>query len=84
MTATRNRGSIDEAIDRIQAEYREMPGLHLTLDQMRRLWVLDLQTCQALVEKLVDARFLVPTPDGRYVRCDFRRSTRQRRNHQEV
>jgi hypothetical protein len=84
MTATGDRGPIDAAIDRIQSEYREMPGLRLTLDQMRRLWVLDRQTCQALVEKLVDARFLATTPDGRYVRCDFRRSTRQRQNHQEV
>jgi hypothetical protein len=76
--------SIDATIDRIQSEYREMPGLRLTLNQMRRLWMLDRQTCRTVIEKLVDARFLMPTADGRYVRCDFSGSTRQRRNHQEV
>jgi len=76
--------SIDETIARIQSEYREMPGLCLTFDQMRRLWTLDRRTCRTLVEKLVDARFLMLTRDGRYVRCDFRRSMRQRQHHQEV
>jgi len=76
--------SIDASIDRIQSEYREMPGLRLTFDQMRRLWMLDRRTCRTLIEKLVDARFLMPTADGQYVRCDFSGSRRQRRNHQEV
>ena len=95
MTATRERavvthgqadtdGSINATIHRIRSEYREMPGLRLTFEQMRRLWVLDRQTCRTLVEKLVDARFLKVTPDGQYVRCDFRRQTEQRRHHQEV
>jgi hypothetical protein len=75
--------SIDTAIDRIQSEYREMPGLRLTFDQMRRLWMLDRRTCRTLLKRLLDARFLKPTPDGQYVRCDFRRSTRRQR-HQEV
>ncbi len=72
MTERANIGvSIDATIDRIQSEDRELPGLRLTLDQMRRLWVLDRQTCRTVVEKLVDARFLMPTADGQYVRCDF-------------
>ena len=66
-------GSFDATINRIQSEYREMPGLCLTFDQMRRLWMLDRQTCRTLVEKLMETRFLKSTPDGRYVRCDFRR-----------
>jgi hypothetical protein len=75
--------SIDATIDRIQSEYREMPGLRLTFDQMRRLWRLDQRTCRELLEKLLEAQFLKQTRDGRYVRCDFRRSPR-RRHHQEV
>ena len=75
--------SIDTTIDRIQSEYREMPGLRLTFDQMRRLWMLNQQTCQALVDTLLEARFLKRTRDGQYVRCDFRQSPRRRR-HQEV
>lgn len=85
MTGTAKTGvSTDATIERIQSEYREMPGLRLTFDQMRRLWMLDYQTCHTLVAKLVDARFLMPTPDGRYARGDFRRLPRQRRNHQEA
>jgi hypothetical protein len=84
MTATGSRAPMTTIIDLVQSEYREMPGLRLTLEQMRRLWVLDRQTCQTVVEKLVDARFLMSTPDGQYVRCDLRRSTRQRQLHQEV
>lgn len=76
--------STDAIIDRIQSEYRDMPGLRLTFDQMRRLWMLDSRTCRTLIERLVDARFLMPTSDGQYVRCDLPRSTRQRQNHREV
>jgi hypothetical protein len=80
--ATTN-ASIDETIDRMQSEYREMPGLRLTFDQMRRLWTLDRPTCRILLEKLVGARFLMPTSDGQYLRCDSA-LTRQRERHQEV
>lgn len=81
MTSSRN--PLDNTIDRIKSEYREMPGLHLTFDQMLRLWRLDRSTCRTLVEKLIDAQFLTTTQDGRYVRCDATRPTRRRR-HQEV
>jgi hypothetical protein len=81
MANTRN--PLDNTIDRIKSEYREMPGLHLTFDQMLRLWRLDRSTCRTLVEKLIDAQFLTTTDDGRYVRGDITRSTRRRRR-QEV
>lgn len=71
---------LDRTIDRIKSEYREMPGLHLTFDQMLRLWRLDRPTCQTLVDKLVDARFLRTTRDGRYVRGDIARSPRRDRS----
>jgi hypothetical protein len=51
----------------VQAEYREMPGLKLTKPQMRRLWGLDTVVCDALVDSLVAARVLQPTPSGAYV-----------------
>lgn len=38
---------------RIEAEYREMPGLRLTMPQMQRLWGLDLDACAELVAVLV-------------------------------
>jgi hypothetical protein len=61
---------IDNTINRIKSEYREMPGLHLTFEQMLRLWRLDRSTCRILIETLIDAHFLKTTRDGRYVRCD--------------
>ena len=77
------RDSIDATLDRIRGEYREMPGLQLTFEQMCRLWMLDRQTCRTVIERLLESRFLKPTRDGQYVRGDFRQST-PRRRHQEV
>lgn len=54
----------------IRAEYLEMPGLHLTKTQVQRLWGLDTLTCEALLEALVDARFLRRTHAGAYVLFD--------------
>lgn len=42
----------------IQAEYLEMPGLHLTKPQAQRLWGIDPSTCSALLDTLVDTQFL--------------------------
>ena len=70
--------SLDAAMDRIRAEYREMPGLCLTFEQMLRLWMIDRPTCRALVKRLVDAQFLKATTDGQYVRNDFRSTTTRR------
>jgi hypothetical protein len=54
----------------IQSEYFEMPGLHLTKDQMRRLWGMDPDSCQTAVGLLESTRFLRRTAGGAYVRAD--------------
>ena len=54
----------------IRAEYLEIPGLHLTRKQVQRLWNLDDVTCDALLEALVEVRFLRQTQAGAYVRAD--------------
>jgi DNA-binding IclR family transcriptional regulator len=51
----------------IQAEYLEMPGLHLTKSQIQRLWRLDPQTCDTLLDALVASEFLTKTPREAYV-----------------
>jgi hypothetical protein len=51
----------------IRAEYREMPGMSLTRQQMRRLWNLEPPTCDAIVEALEHARVLRKTELGTYV-----------------
>jgi len=54
----------------IRSEYLEMPGLSLTKAQAQRLWGLDSQTCDALIDQMVSARFLRRTPGACYVRHD--------------
>ena len=49
----------------IRAEYCEIPGLHLTKPQFRRLWNLDETTYEAVLEA---TRFLRRTPAGAYVK----------------
>ena len=68
---------IDDVLQRIQAEYVEMPGLRLTAAQARRLWGLESDVCTALLGSLVDARFLVQTRDGRFVRSESARMSKQ-------
>jgi hypothetical protein len=60
---TSKEGSL---LTRARGEYREMPGMRLTLDQAMRLWDLDRQTCQNLLNSLVAARFLEIDAYGRY------------------
>lgn len=50
----------------IKAEFSEMPGLILTRSQFQRLWGLDVETCDRVINALVDARFLRPRADGKY------------------
>jgi hypothetical protein len=61
---------MDEVLQRIQGEFVEMPGLRLTAAQAQRLWGLDRDVCDALLEALVDAKFLSQTRDGAFVRLD--------------
>ena len=54
-------------LDRIRGEYREMPGLRLTLPQARRLWQLESPDCETLLDVLVQEGFLGVTEDDAYV-----------------
>jgi len=56
----------------VQAEYLEMPGLHLTRPQIRRLWGLEDDTCDALLKQLLATHFLRRTPGDAYVLDDAR------------
>ena len=51
-------------VRRVREEFREMPGLRLTIAQACRLWGLELHICRALIESLVDSAFLRWTPRG--------------------
>jgi hypothetical protein len=52
---------------RIRSEYREMPGLALTLAQARRLWHLDEAICTQVFDALIDSGFLRRTWRGTFV-----------------
>ena len=62
--------SAAEWLQIIRGEFIEIPGLHLTRPQVQRLWGLDADTCDELLDALVDARFLRRTHAGQYVRAD--------------
>lgn len=69
MSPEPNRTS-DEVLRRVQGEFLEMPGLRLTQSQARRLWGLDVASCDALLKALVEARFLFRTRDGAFMRVE--------------
>lgn len=56
-------------MERVLGEYREMPGLALTLDQARRLWGCDDVTCRRLAEALVERHELRWSHDRRLIRA---------------
>jgi hypothetical protein len=56
----------DALLRRARGEYREMPGMRLTIEQAMRLWDLDRRTCQSLLNSLVAARLLEIDSHGRY------------------
>jgi hypothetical protein len=52
---------------RIRAEYREMPGLRLTLVQACRLWQVDAATCTRVLRALIEEGFLIGRQDGTFI-----------------
>jgi hypothetical protein len=63
--------SIDaRVVERVLGEYREMPGLALTIEQARRLWGCDAVTCQRIVDVLVERHVLRWSRDRRLIRAE--------------
>jgi hypothetical protein len=56
----------DALIRRVRGEYREMPGMRLTIDQAMRLWDLDRQACEGVLSSLVASHYLEKDAYGRY------------------
>jgi hypothetical protein len=61
-----------DVISRIRAEFLEMPGMKLTRQQVQRLCGIESTLCQAVLDALVDERFLSVRPDGSYGRLTER------------
>ena len=60
--------ALHHLLERIEGDYREMPGLSVTSAQAERLWGLDTTTCSFVLMTLVQRGILVRTPGGTYVR----------------
>ena len=56
-------------IARIRGEFREMPGLSLTIDQACRLWGCDAVTCRHVIDMLVASGQLRWSRDARSIRA---------------
>ena len=56
-------------MDRVGAEFREMPGMQLTTRQVQRLCGVDPSLCQTVLDSMVAAGLLSVTADGRYARA---------------
>jgi hypothetical protein len=60
----------DTLLQRIRGEFREMPGLTLTLRQAARLWSLDPVACDMALRILVEERYLNRTIRGAFRLAD--------------
>jgi hypothetical protein len=65
---------------RIRGEFREMPGLKLTIAQAARLWHLDPASCSQLLDALVVDGLLKRQADGVYLVASDTPALRSARN----
>ena len=66
--ATRPSESIMNTTVRVRAEYREMPGLGLTLPQAARFLALTPHESERVLAQLIDEGFVFRDPTGVYRR----------------
>jgi len=67
---------VQRTVERLRAEFLEMPGLRLTSAQVERLCGVDRTICKAVLDALVDAKFLRVARDGTYTRLTEGEATR--------
>ena len=61
--------TIDAVVNRLRAEFLEMPGLRLTCAQVQRLCGVEKTLCQLGLDSLVETKFLYVRSDGIYARA---------------
>lgn len=67
-TKPETTAGLHELLQRIEGEYREMPGLRVTNAQAQRLWGLDTTTCSFVLMTLIQRGVLKRTADGCFIR----------------
>ena len=60
--------TLDDVVNRLRAEFLEMPGLRLTSGQVQRLCGVEKTLCQLGLDSLVATKFLYVKTDGVYAR----------------
>ena len=68
----------ERLLERIRAEYLEMPGLSLTPEQLQRLCGVEPTLCRLVLDSLVDAKFLCIKSNGAYARLTDGEASRPR------
>ena len=68
-TKPQTTAALHELLQRIEGEYREMPGLNVTAAQAERLWGLDTTTCSFVLMTLMQRGVLKRTARGTYIRA---------------
>jgi len=59
---------MEPILERLRAEFLEMPGLRLTAQQVHRLCGVEQTSCRAALDALVTEKFLCAKADGTYAR----------------
>ena len=62
-------------LERLRAEYLEMPGMKLSIEQVQRLCGIEQTMCELVLDALVKANFLCLKSDGTFVRLTEGRSS---------
>ena len=65
-------------LERLRAEYLEMPGIKLRIEQVQRLCGIEQTMCKLVLDALVKTNFLSLRTDGTYVRSTDGSSPRPR------
>ncbi len=57
---------LDDSLQLIRGEFREVPDLRITLEQAEGRWNLEPRDLELILETFVDVGFLRHSPDGSY------------------
>jgi hypothetical protein len=60
--------TVPELVERVRGQFLEMPGLQLTARQIQRLCGVETDVCKAVLDTLVNARFLLVKRNRTYAR----------------
>ena len=60
--------TVQDVLNRLRAEYLEMPGLRLKPEQVQRLCGIERTMCQLVLASLLESKFLCVKSDGHYAR----------------